>query len=220
MNECSYKEAVENDKRSFFEYFVSLLKTKYWLVFCFYSNTDYNHITIKLSLFVFSFALYYTINTLFFDDITMNKIYEDEGIFNFIYLLPKMIYSSLISSIIMVIIKKLALSDTKIIEFKKKEIKECDNELSKLIKFLKIKFICFFALSTVFLILFSYYVSCFCAVYKNTQILLFEDTLISFGIHLLYPLILYAIAAIIRTFSVQKPEQLLEFFYELSKLLL
>ena len=106
-----------------------------------------------------------------------------------------------------------------VIEFKKiEDIKECETEMPKTIKCLKIKFICFFALSSLFLMLFSYYVSCFCAVYKNTQIILIEDTLISFGIYFSFPLILYAIAAIIRTFSVQKPEKLLEFFYELSKL--
>ena len=185
----------------------------------FYSNTDYNPITIKICLLAFSFALHYNTNTLFFDDSTMNKIYIDEGVFNFIYLLPKTLYSTIISSIIMIIIKKLALADTKIIEFKKiNDIKENENEMPKTIKCLKIKFICFFVLSSLFLMLFSYYVSCFCAVYKNTQIILIEDTLISFGIDLLFPFILNAIAAIIRTFSVQKPEKLLEFFYKLSKL--
>ena len=119
----------------------------------------------------------------------------------------------------MFIIKKLALSDAKIIEFKKiNDIKECENEMPKTIKCLKIKFICFFALSSLFLMLFSYYVSCFFFFYKNTQLILIEDTLISFGINSLFPFILYAIAAIIRIFSVQKPEKLLEFFYKVSKL--
>ena len=220
MNDFSYKEAVDNDKRSFFEYFIFLIKTKHWLVLWFYSNTQYNPIMIKICLFTFSFALYYAINTLFFDDETMNKIYENEGVFNFVYLLPKIIYSTIISSLIMIIIKKLAVIETEIIEFKKNnDIKECENKLPKLIKCIKIKFICFFALSSIFLILFSYYVSCFCAVYKKTQIILIKDTLISFGLHLLYPFIFYAIASIIRIFSVQKPEKFLEFFYETSKLL-
>ena len=220
MNDFSYKEAVDNDKRSFFEYFIFLIKTKHWLVLWFYSNTIYNPIMIKICLFTFSFALYYAINTLFFDDATMNKIYENEGVFNFVYLLPKIIYSTIISSLIMIIIKKLAVIETEIIEFKKNnDIKECENKLPKLIKCIKIKFICFFALSSIFLILFSYYVSCFCAVYKNTQIILIKDTLISFGLHLLCPFIFYAISSIIRIFSVQKPENFLEFFYETSKLL-
>ena len=111
LNEFSYKEAAEKDKRSFLEYYISLIKTKHWLIFSFYSNADYNPMIIKICLLSFSFALYYTINSLFFDDSTMHKIYEDEGIFNFVYLLPKIIYSTIISSLIMTIIKYLALSD-------------------------------------------------------------------------------------------------------------
>ena len=170
IKEFSYEEAVDYDKRSLFENFISLIKTNHWLVFWIYSNTDYNHITIKICLLVFSFALHYNTNTLFFDDSTMNKIYEDEGVFNFIYLIPKTLYSIIISSIIMIIIKKLALSDAKIIDFKKiNDIKECENEMPKTIKCLKIKFICFFSLCSIFLVFFSYYVSCFCAVYKKLK---------------------------------------------------
>ena len=36
-----------------------------------------------------------------------------------------------------------------------------------------------------------YYVSVFCAVYVNTQILLIKDTAISFALDLTYPFILY-----------------------------
>ena len=220
MNKFSYEVAVEKDKRSFFEYFISIIKTKHLLIYCFYSNIDYNPRIIKICLFSFSFALYYTINTLFFNDETMHKIYEDEGIFNFIYLLPKIIYSFIISTLIMTIIKYLALSDDKIIEFKRiNDIEECENKFPKIIKYLKIKFILFFALSSVFLIFFLYYVSCFCAVYKNTQMLLFEDTLISFGIQLLYPFIIYIIASILRIILIQKPEAFLEFFYKMSKII-
>ena len=124
INTFSYKEAVEKDKRAFFQLFISLIKTNHLLLFLFYPNEDYNSEIIKLCLFLFSFALYYTINALFFffTDSTMHKIYEDEGIFNFIYLLPKIIYSTLISSIIFSIIKNVSLSDKKIIEFKKKRI--------------------------------------------------------------------------------------------------
>ena len=37
------------------------------------------------------------------------------------------------------------------------------------------------------MLFFWYFISCFCAVYKNTQIILFKDTLISFGLSMLYP---------------------------------
>jgi len=48
----------------------------------------------------------------------MNKILLDEGDFNFIYQIPQIIYSLLISSVINLFIKYLSLSEKKIIRFK------------------------------------------------------------------------------------------------------
>ena len=150
----------------------------------------------------------------------MNKIFEDEGIFNFLYLLPKIIYSLLISSIIIIITKTISLIDNKKLEKKINNcIKECNNVSTIIVKYLKIKFICFFLFSFILFILFWYYISCFCAVYKNTQLILIKDTLISFGFSLLYPFIIYLIASIIRIFTLNKPEKFLGFFYKISKII-
>ena len=48
------------------------------LLFSFVTN-DYNSLTIKISLFFFSFALYYTINALFINVKTVHNIYVDKG---------------------------------------------------------------------------------------------------------------------------------------------
>ena len=61
----------------------------------------------------------YTINALFFNDETMHKIYIDQGSFNFIYQLPQIIYSSLISSKLSIPLELSALSEISIIELKK-----------------------------------------------------------------------------------------------------
>ena len=58
---------------------------KHIIIFTFYTNNDYNSKLIKFIVFLFSFALYFTINTLFFSDSTLHKIYEDQGKYNFIY---------------------------------------------------------------------------------------------------------------------------------------
>ena len=73
---------------------------------------------MKICLFFFSFALYYAVNALFFNDKTMHKIYEDEGIFNFIYFIPQIIYSVIISSIINILIKELSLSEKNILKIR------------------------------------------------------------------------------------------------------
>ena len=88
LNSFSYKETLKKDKRNFLQYYLSLLKNKNLIFLFFYKKTDYNSRIIKLCLFLFSFALHYAVNTLFFNDSTMHRIYEDEGVFNFIYLIP------------------------------------------------------------------------------------------------------------------------------------
>ena len=220
LNSFSNIETVEKDKRTFFQYYISLIVTRHPLIFIFNINQDYNPIEIKISLFLFSFSLSYTINTLIFNDSTMNKIYEDEGIFNFLYLLPKIIYSFIISLIIIIIAKKFSLIDNKKLENKINNcIKECKNISITIAKYLKIKFIRFFLLSFILFILFWYYISCFCAVYKNTQIILIKDTLISFGFSLLYPFISFLISSIIRIYTINKSEKFLVLFYKVSKII-
>ena len=49
----------------------------------------------------------------------MHQIYEDEGRFNLEYQIPQIIYCSLISSVIITMVKMLALSEKKCIKNKK-----------------------------------------------------------------------------------------------------
>ena len=92
LNNLKYKLALKIDKRTYCQYYISLLKTKHDIIFTFFNNTDYNFKIIKIDLFIFNFILNYAVNTLFFDDNTMHQIYEDKGSFNFIYHLPQIIY--------------------------------------------------------------------------------------------------------------------------------
>ena len=57
----------------------------------------------------------------------------------------------------------------------------------KIEKCLIIKLILFFIIGLIFMLFFSFFISCFCAVYINTQIILLENTLISFCLSMIYP---------------------------------
>ena len=150
INGLKYEEAIKIDKRTFIEYYFSLLKRKQLLIFTFYINNDYNSRCIKICLFLFSFALFFTVNALFFDDDTIHKIYIDKGKYSFIYQIPFIIYSTIISSIINGIIKYLSLSENDIIEIKTNKkvemnvIKKCIK--IKVILFFVFKFLLFFFL--------------------------------------------------------------------------
>ena len=216
LNEMPYKNALINDNRTFFNYYFSLLKRKHLLLFSFCENNDYNSMIIKILLFFFSFALFYTINALFYNDSTMHKIYEDNGIFNFVYHLNQIFYSLIISIVITSIIKYLSLTEKNLLKIKNEDNKNLDNILKNELNCLKKKFVLFFILSFIFLLFFWYYLGCFGAVYKNTQIHLIKDTLISFGFSLIYPLILNLLPGILRIPSLKNKNR--KCLYNISKI--
>jgi len=215
LNSFNYQKALKIDKRTYLQYYFSLLKTKHLIIFTFYTNTDYNSRIIKISLFVFSFSLYIAVNALFFSDSTMHIIYENQGSLSFIYHLPQIIFSSLISSAIGIIVKNLSLTEKQILELK--ENRTLDT--SKVKKCLQIKSVFYFILMFLFFLLFWYYLSCFCAVYNNTQIPLIKDTLISFGISLLLSLGLNLIPGIFRLSALKAENKDKKCIYNLAQII-
>ena len=219
LNSLIYEKALKYDKRAFVQYYISLLKTKHLLIFSFYNNNDYNSKIIKIFLFIFFFAVHFTVNALFFNDKTMHKIYIDEGEYNFIYQIPQIIYSALISGVITVIIKYLALSENLILEIKNsKTIEELELKNKENVKILKIKFILFFIISFILLFLFMFYITCFCGIYENTQIHLIKDSIISFLLSSIYPFGLNLIPGICRIPALRAEKKDKEYLYKISKL--
>ena len=219
LNQLSYNIALKYDKRTYCEYYISLIKTKHNLIFSFFYFNDYNSNIIKIDLFFINFVIYFTVNAIFFDDDTMHKIYEDKGKYHFEYQLPQIIYSSMISSVLNAILKLLALSEDYILNFKKNKInKNLEKRDAELNKKLKIRFLSYFIISSIFLLFFWYYISMFCAIYKNTQIHLIKDTLISFGISLLYPFGIYLLPGLFRIPALSDKHNKKECLYNLSKL--
>ena len=112
----------------------------------------------------------------------MHKIYENKGSFVFIYQIPQIIYSILIARIFIIPKTALLLSEKSILS-----IKNENKAKIYAIKRLIMKFILFFALIYILLILFWHYLSCFWAIYINTKIHIIKDSLISYSLYLLYP---------------------------------
>ena len=92
INSLEFSDALKYDNRSFWQRYISLMKEKH-LIISLFLNKDFNSREVKLCLFLFALALEYFMNTLFFNDSNLHKIYEDEGKYNWIYQFPKTIYS-------------------------------------------------------------------------------------------------------------------------------
>ena len=220
LNDLNYNLALRIDKRNYCQYYYSLLKTKHDIFFTFCYNTDYNFKIIKIDLLLFNFALEFTINAFFFTDDTMHKIYEDKGDFDFLYQLPPIIYSSIISKVFNYVLKILALSQDIILNLKNVRMNIDINK--RIIRFnyqIKIKLILYFILSSIFLIFFWYYISMFCAIYSNTQIHLIKDTLISLIFSLSIPFIINLLPGIFRIPSLSNIKGNRKILYVISKIL-
>ena len=220
LNSLSYKEALDYDKRTYIQYYWALIKKKQLILFTFVLNNDYNIFTIKLALFLFSFSLYFCVNTLFFEDKTMHNIYINKGKLNILNQIPIILYSSIISAVISTIIKLFALSEKEILKIRKmKNTSESLKKSSKLAKALKLKFNIFFFISFLFLVLFWYCIAAFCAVYKNTQKILIKSTLSSFGLSLIYPFGLNLFPGLFRIPSLRAISKDKECLYKTSQII-
>ena len=185
LNSLDYEQALEMDNRSLCQYYTSIIRRNQLLLFTFCSNKDYNLLSIKICLFLTNFSLYLTMNCFFFGDKTMHQIYLDNGAYRLLFQLPQIIYTSVLTLTVNTILKQVSLSDGIFMQLKKQKI--ISTSKCKAIKgCLKIKFSIFFILNYLLLLFLWYYVSCFSGVFKNTQIILFSDTLISFFLSLLY----------------------------------
>ena len=145
----------------------------------------------------------------------MHKIYIDSGSFNLYYQLPQIIYSALISGIINTFIKFLSLSSKTIKEIKAKEINKKENWYKIKVKNMKIKFGFFFVMNFILLSGFWHYISCFCAVYENTQILI-KVSVIIFIFSLIYPFFINLIPGLFRIFALKAKK---ECVYKFSNIL-
>ena len=199
LNKLEYEEALIIDKRGYLKYYCSLLRRNNLVIFTFFQKTDYNLPLVKYSLFLISLSLYFVVNAFFFVDSTIHKIYEHQGMVKLFLEVPKALYSSIISVFCNLFINSLALSEKSLLKLKKiKDKNKRDSSSAYLYVFLRRKITIYFVIGFVFLIFFWYFISAFCAVYKNTQVIYLKNCSISFCISMLYPFLISLVPGLFR----------------------
>jgi len=203
FNNLTYEKAIVSDKRKFIQIYWSKLRRKHLIIFTFFSRNDYNLIYIKIARFLFLICTSMAMSVIFFFDSSMHKIYLDYGKYNFIQQIPQILYSSIISLVIDILISFLGYTDNNIYEIR--QLKEVTTErLKKIIKKMQIKLIIFFVVTITFLLFYWYLISSFCAVYNNTQTIYIKDFITSFCLGLLYPFVIQLCLTFIRIFSLKE----------------
>ena len=221
LNELDYLDAIKLVKRSFGEIYWSYVKRNHIILFTFFSPYDYNLSYIKFSKFILLISSDMVMNIFFFNDESMHKIYLNYGKYNFIQHIPKIIYSTIVSQLLEFCLCYLCLTDKYIYEIKK--IKESNNNyinfIFRTMNLIKFKLFSFFAITLNLMLFYWYFISAFCAVYKNTQVIFIKDSVSSFFTNLITPIFLYLIPAILRFVSLKDQKKSLKCLYKLSDLI-
>ena len=215
INSLDYEEAKIRDKRSYFQFYLSLLKTKHILIFTFCLISDYNSQIMKIYIFFYNFMINYTVSAMFYSDDTMHKIYIDKGSFDYTYQLPQMFYSFIISIILTNLLNYLGLYEEDIIIIKNNK-KTNDN--NKRLFIIKCKVYLFFIITYILLLFIWFYLGCFCAVYKNTQIHLLKEVCSSFVLSFINPLFVCLLPGLFRIPSLKSNSNKI-CLYKFSKLI-
>ena len=129
-------------------------------------------------------------------------MYEIGGKYDLLYFLPKIIISFFVSYYITTIIKIIFLSERNIVKVRSQtSLNNAYTMSDEVKKKLVIKYIIFFISGSIFLVFFWMLLSSFGAVYQNTQILIFKNTLISFSLSLFFPFFINIFPCIFRICS-------------------
>ena len=223
LNNLLYYDAITLDKRSFIQIYFSLIKTKNLFVFAFGCKNDFNPRTMKISFMLSIFAIYLAFNTIFVTDSSLHELFISNGKVSIMSDISKIALSAFISGTIKNLLLLVIFPEKDILKIRKTEsqrLSKRNQEIQKIISIVIIKSYIFFFVSVIILCLIWVYIACFFLIFQNTQIYVIRNTLISFGVSMIAPFILYLIPSLFRKLSIKGNEtKCSHFFYMISTIL-
>ena len=215
LNNMSYDVALKYDNRKFIPIYWSILRREHPIIFTFFIRNDYNLVQVKYSRLIFLLCTDMALNVFFFSDETMHKMFVDYGKYNLFQQIPQIIYSTIISQLIDILLCFLSLTDKHFYQIKELTIKE-EYDITKILKLIKFKILLFYIITFIIFLFYWYIITSFCAVYTNTIIAFIKDSLLSFMLSLLYPFILYLLPSVLRIIAIKCNGRNLALIYKLS----
>ena len=167
----NYYVAINLDKRSCIKIFWSFLVNTQIILGIYFTSNYLNLFVIKFSFLLIKFQINFFCNALFYTDKYISDTYYNNGKFDIFSGILKSIYSFLVTLVITCLLSILINSKSEIVNtirnrtYKMEYLRQVNSKLKKLRNKLIVYYIILIVLGTGFL----YYVSAFCAVYRNTQ---------------------------------------------------
>ena len=206
LQDMDYEEALLYDKRGYLKIYWGFLVDSQIILGSFCTDNNLDLFVIKLSFLIFTFQISFFLNAFFYSDEYISNSYHNDGVLDFFSGLSKSIYSfvaTLITSNLLRILSNSKSELMKLIKEKRKYKYYIYLIQLKLIKLGK-KLVFYFILVYIFSLFFVYYVSSFCAVYRNSQKYWFYGCLESFGMDTLVAIGICIFLAFFRYISIKK----------------
>ena len=218
LQDMDYEQAIIYDTRSYFRMYWGFLVETQIILGTFCTEKYLNLLVIKLSFLVFTFQISFFLNALFYTDEYISDAYHNDGVLDFVTGLPKSIYSFIATLITTNLLRMLSnsKSELKHIITKERKNKNYINLINTKLNKLRKKLIIYFILIFILGLLFLYYVSAFCAVYRYSQKYWFIGCLQSFGIDSAVAIAICIFLALFRYISIKKR---IKYFYFLANLI-
>ena len=216
--DMDFTDAFRLDKRSFLRmYWSYLVETQIILGTFFTSNFLYLFI-VKLSFLISTFQISFFLNAFFYTDEYISDAYHNNGVLDFFSGLPKSIYSFLATLITTSLLGMLSNSKEELIDTIKNRTtkREYFQEVKSKIKKLRNKLIVYYIFLFLLGILFLYYVSAFCAVYRYSQKYWLYGCFESFGLDSLVAIVICIFLALFRFIALRKK---IKCFYTITKII-
>ena len=201
-DEMDYEDAIFDEKRSFWKYFIERIKNKHILINSFFVVDHIQPKSIKILLFLMQIDLYFLVNAMLFNEDYISEIFnndEKETFFSFVpRSINRYIYTLFVGTILKYLIKCFFIKEKKFIRIlirSEKNSVVLNNELYIFTEKLK-KSYSIFVICCMITIIFSwYYISCFNNIYPNTK----REWIISSFAFIFVTQILYICAAFLET---------------------
>ena len=206
LQDMDYELALIYDKRSYFRMYWAYLVDTQIILGTFFTENYLNLFAIKLSFFIFTFQISFFLNALFYTDEYISNAYHNDGVLDFISGLPKVIYSFIATLVTTNLLRMLSNSKSEL----KKIIREKRNNnnyifiINMKLRKLRIKLIVYFIFIFTLGLLFIYYVTAFCSVYRNSQKYWFMGCLQSFGMDSAVAIMICFVLAFLRYIAIYK----------------
>ena len=198
LHNYTYEEAIKYDKRNIFRIFYIYLLSKQIIFHTFLLRSPLELFSLRFTLFIFMLSCDLALNSLFYLNDNISKKYhyaKNLFLFAFSNNITIIIYSTLLSYVLITLMTKLSNTSNAIRKvFRKEEEKikhkkgykikeetkkEIYSEILNIFKKYKIKLIILFTIEIILILFFWYFVTAFCHVYSSTQTSWLLDSFLS-----------------------------------------